>query len=212
MGMSQQTSRERAIELLRMVGIPDGENRMDDYPHHFSGGMRQRVMIAMGLSCNPKILIADEPTTALDVTTQAQLLELMKDMVEQFDASLVIVTHNLGVVARYAQRIYIMYAGRIVEAGTTKDIFANPRHPYTIGLLKCIPRLDEEEGRKLVPIEGLPPNLINMPSACAFIPRCSYKSERCLQGRWPPLTHLGNQHYVGCHIHTEEKTGEPSAE
>jgi peptide/nickel transport system ATP-binding protein len=198
MGLNRSASREKAIELLRDVGIPSAESRIDDYPHHFSGGMRQRVMIAMGLSCNPKILIADEPTTALDVTTQAQLLELMKDMVEQYHASLVIVTHNLGVVARYAQRVYIMYAGRIVEAGTTKDIFANPRHPYTIGLLKCIPRLDEERGRKLVPIVGLPPNLINMQPTCAFSPRCSYKSEKCLKELWPPLTHLGNEHYVGC--------------
>ena len=199
-GMRGEVAREWAIDLLRTVGISSGENRMDAYPHHFSGGMRQRVMIAMGLSCNPKILIADEPTTALDVTTQAQLLELMKDMVEQFQASLVIVTHNLGVVARYAQRIYIMYAGRIVEAGTTKEIFGNPLHPYTIGLLKCIPRLDEEKGRKLVPIEGLPPNLINMPLTCAFAPRCSYRSERCLREPWPPLTHVGGRHYVGCHI------------
>ena len=198
MGLDKSASREKAIDLLRDVGIPSAESRIDDYPHHFSGGMRQRVMIAMGLSCNPKILIADEPTTALDVTTQAQLLELMKEMVEQYHASLVIVTHNLGVVARYAQRIYIMYAGRIVEAGTTKDIFAGPRHPYTIGLLKCIPRLDEERGRKLVPIVGLPPNLINMQPTCAFSPRCSYKSEKCLREPWPPLTHLGNQHYVGC--------------
>lgn len=198
MGLNKSASREKAIEALRDVGIPSAESRIDDYPHHFSGGMRQRVMIAMGLSCNPKILIADEPTTALDVTTQAQLLELMKDMVEQYHASLVIVTHNLGVVARYAQRIYIMYAGRIVEAGTTKDIFAEPRHPYTIGLLKCIPRLDEERGRKLVPIVGLPPNLINMQPTCAFSPRCSYKSEKCLKEPWPPLTHLGNEHYVGC--------------
>ena len=198
LGMNQEAARKRGIELLRLVGIPSAGDRLEDYPHHFSGGMRQRVMIAMGLSCNPKILIADEPTTALDVTTQAQLLEMMKDMVEQFRASLVIVTHNLGVVARYAQRIYIMYAGRIVEAGTTKDIFAKPLHPYTIGLLKCIPRLDEEEGRKLVPIDGLPPNLINMPSTCAFVPRCAYKSERCLQEPWPPLRHMGNQHYVGC--------------
>jgi peptide/nickel transport system ATP-binding protein len=198
MGLNRSDSRDKAIELLRDVGIPSAESRIDDYPHHFSGGMRQRVMIAMGLSCNPKILIADEPTTALDVTTQAQLLELMKDMVEQYHASLVIVTHNLGVVARYAQRIYIMYAGRIVEAGTTKDIFADPRHPYTIGLLKCIPRLDEERGRKLVPIVGLPPNLINMQPTCAFSPRCSYKSEKCLKEPWPPLTHLGNEHYVGC--------------
>ena len=198
MGLNRSDSREKAIELLRDVGIPSPESRIDDYPHHFSGGMRQRVMIAMGLSCNPKILIADEPTTALDVTTQAQLLELMKEMVEQYHASLVIVTHNLGVVARYAQRIHIMYAGRIVEAGTTKDIFADPRHPYTIGLLKCIPRLDEERGRKLVPIVGLPPNLINMQPTCAFSPRCSYKSEKCLKEPWPPLTHLGNEHYVGC--------------
>jgi peptide/nickel transport system ATP-binding protein len=207
MGLSRQDAKDKAIELLRDVGIASPENRVDDYPHHFSGGMRQRVMIAMGLSCNPKILIADEPTTALDVTTQAQLLELMKEMVELHHASLVIVTHNLGVVARYAQRLYIMYAGRIVEAGTTKDIFSNPRHPYTIGLLKCIPRLDEEKGRKLVPIVGLPPNLINMPPTCAFGPRCSHKSARCLEEPWPPLEHLGNQHYVSCLMH-EEKTGE----
>ena len=200
MGMSRDVAREWAIDLLKTVGIPSAEDRIDDYPHHFSGGMRQRVMIAMGLSCNPKILIADEPTTALDVTTQAQLLELMKDMVEKFNATLVIVTHNLGVVARYAQRIYIMYAGRIVESGTTKEIFGNPLHPYTMGLLKCIPRLDQEEGRKLVPIEGLPPNLINMPSTCAFLPRCSFKTERCLRETWPSLTHVSGLHYVGCHL------------
>ncbi len=200
MDMSRSVAKDWAIELLKTVGIPSAENRIDDYPHHFSGGMRQRVMIAMGLSCNPKILIADEPTTALDVTTQAQLLELMKEMVEKFNASLIIVTHNMGVVARYAQRIYIMYAGRIVESGTTKEIFRNPLHPYTIGLLKCIPRLDEEAGRKLVPIEGLPPNLINMPSTCAFLPRCSYKTEKCLHQSWPSLTHVGDQHYVGCHL------------
>ncbi|GAH20420.1 unnamed protein product, partial [marine sediment metagenome] len=208
--MSKKAARERAIELLSMVGIPSAKSRIDDYPHQFSGGMRQRVMIAMALSCNPRILIADEPTTAVDVTTQAQLLELMKDMVERFQASLVIVTHNLGVVARYAQRIYIMYAGRIVEEGTTKDIFGKPRHPYTIGLLKCIPRLDEEEGRKLVPIEGLPPNLINMPPTCAFLPRCSYKVGRCSQEPWPPLKHLHGQHYISCYINTEERTSEPA--
>ena len=203
--MSKKAARGRAIELLGMVGIPDAQNRIDDYPHQFSGGMRQRVMIAMALSCSPKILIADEPTTALDVTTQAQLLELMKDMVERLQTSLVIVTHNLGVVARYAQRIYIMYAGRIVEAGTTKDIFGKPRHPYTIGLLKCIPRLDEEEGRKLVPIKGLPPNLINMPPTCAFLPRCSYKVGRCSKEPWPPLKNLHGQHYVSCYANTEVK-------
>ncbi len=208
--MSKKTSREMAIELLGMVGIPSPEKRIDDYPHQFSGGMRQRVMIAMGISCNPKILIADEPTTALDVTTQAQLLELMKDMVERFHASLVIVTHNLGVVARYAGRIYIMYAGRIVESGRTKDIFANPRHPYTRGLLRCIPRLDEERGRKLVPIEGLPPSLINLRSTCAFTPRCSDRIARCLQEPWPALTHLGNQHYVGCCVSSNVEKCAPS--
>jgi peptide/nickel transport system ATP-binding protein len=205
MKMSDDASRKRAIELMTLVGIPSAADRIDDYPHHFSGGMRQRVMIAMGLSCNPKILIADEPTTALDVTTQAQLLELMKDMVQRFRASLVIVTHNLGVVARYAQRIYIMYAGRIVESGTTKDIFGNPRHPYTIGLLKCIPRLDEEEGRKLVPIEGLPPNLINMPPTCAFLPRCHYRIEKCYKEPWPELTPVNGNHFIRCYADTKEK-------
>src|ERR1039457_7166403 len=150
--MIDSAARKRAIELMTMVGIPGAEHRLDDYPHQFSGVMRQRIMIAIGVSCDPRILIADEPTTALDVTIQAQVLELMKDMVERLDASLVLVTHNLGVVARYAKRIYIMYAGRIVETGTCKDIFANPRHPYTIGLLQSVPRLDEEEGTKLVPI------------------------------------------------------------
>ena len=210
LNMDHQMARERATDLLKLVGIPDAETRIDDYPHQFSGGMRQRVMIALALSCNPRILIADEPTTALDVTTQAQLLELMKDLVERFQASLVIVTHNLGVVARYAQRIYIMYAGRIVESGTTKDIFGDPHHPYTMGLLKCIPRLDEEEGRKLVPIEGLPPNLINMPPTCAFLPRCSYKFERCFQEPWPPLKHLHGQQYVSCY-YVEEKTSGSTA-
>jgi len=208
--MDDATARERAIELLTLVGIPSAASRIDDYPHQFSGGMRQRVMIAMGLSCNPRILIADEPTTALDVTTQAQLLELMKDMVERFRASLVIVTHNLGVVARYAQRIYIMYAGRIVESGTTKEIFGNPLHPYTIGLLKCIPRLDEEEGRKLIPIEGLPPNLIGMPNTCAFLPRCDQKMEICRNQPWPSLTQIESGHYVACYVHSKEKTGEPA--
>ena len=210
MKMNDDAARKRAIELMGLVGIPAADRRIDDYPHQFSGGMRQRVMIAMGLSCNPKILIADEPTTALDVTTQAQLLELMKDMVQRFRASLVIVTHNLGVVARYAQRIYIMYAGRIVESGTTKDIFGKPRHPYTIGLLNCIPRLDEEEGRKLVPIVGLPPNLINMPATCAFLPRCSYKIDRCYKEKWPDLEPVHDNHFIRCYANTEEKTGEPA--
>lgn len=161
-------------------------------------------MVAIGLSCNPKILIADEPTTALDVTTQAQLLELMKVMVNKFNSSLVLVTHNLGVVARYAQRIYIMYAGRIVETGSCKDIFRKPRHPYTIGLLNCVPRIDEEEGRKLVSITGLPPNLIKMPEYCAFLPRCPYAIERCRQEPWPDLELIGNQQYTRCFVNPEE--------
>jgi len=204
--ISASEARKKSIELLKMVGIPAARDRIDDYPHHFSGGMRQRVMIAMGLSCNPKILIADEPTTALDVTTQAVLLALMKNMVERFKASLVIVTHNLGVVARYANRIYIMYAGRVVEAGTTKDIFARPLHPYTIGLLKCVPRLDEERGRKLIPIDGLPPNLVNMPPTCAFLPRCPYSIEKCKNEPWPPLDLVHDRHRVACFVKVEENT------
>ncbi|NIV31032.1 MAG: dipeptide ABC transporter ATP-binding protein [Anaerolineae bacterium] len=199
LGLDGQASREKAIELLGMVGIPAAEERLEDYPHNFSGGMRQRVMIAMALSCNPRLLIADEPTTALDVTIQAQILELMKDMVERFQASLVIVTHNLGVVARYADRIYVMYAGRIVEAGPTKEIFGNPRHPYTMALLKAVPRLDEERGRKLVPIVGLPPNLIQMPPTCAFLPRCPYSLERCAREPWPELAPVGVGHTVACY-------------
>ncbi len=202
--MDNDSARKRAIDLLGMVGIPAAERRIDDYPHNFSGGMRQRVMIAMALSCNPRILIADEPTTALDVTTQAQLLEMMKDMVQRFRASLVIVTHNLGVVARYAKRIYIMYAGRIVESGTTKDIFRTPRHPYTMGLLKSIPRLDEKEGTKLIPIKGLPPNLINMPPTCAFLPRCSWKIDKCSKQPWPELKSVGDNHFIRCYADTKE--------
>jgi oligopeptide/dipeptide ABC transporter ATP-binding protein len=201
--MDVPSAGKRAIELLTLVGIPDAETRIGDYPHQFSGGMRQRVMIAMALSCNPKIVIADEPTTAVDVTTQAQLLELMKEMVARLNTSLVIVTHNLGVVARYAERIYVMYSGRIVESGLSEDIFENPQHPYTIGLLNCVPRLGEtRKKRKLVPIVGLPPNLINMPQHCAFLPRCAYHIERCKQESWPVLRPVGNQHFISCYRNT----------
>jgi oligopeptide/dipeptide ABC transporter ATP-binding protein len=205
--MDVKTARERAIELLRLVGIPEAENRLDSYPHQFSGGMRQRVMIAIALSCNPKILIADEPTTAVDVTTQAQLLELMQEMVDRFNTSLVIVTHNLGVVARYAERIYVMYAGRIVESGLSEDIFLRPLHPYTIGLLKCVPQLGETKSdRELVPISGLPPNLIGMPQQCAFLPRCNFANEKCRLEPWPGLRSAGEQHYVSCYVDTREIT------
>ncbi len=175
LGMSKAEAKSRAAELLELVGIPNSRTRLGDYPHQFSGGMRQRVMIAMALSCNPRLIIADEPTTALDVTTQAQLLELMKGLVQEFDSSLVIVTHNLGVVARYAQTIYIMYAGKIVEGGKCKDIFARPRHPYTIGLLRCVPRIDDRAGRKLEAIQGLPPHLGRLTGRCAFLPRCDVR-------------------------------------
>jgi len=210
MGIRGVAARNRAIVLLRLVGIPAATERLDDYPHHFSGGMRQRVMIAMAIACNPKILIADEPTTSLDVTTQAQLLKVMKEMVQKLGTSLVIVTHNLGLVARYAQRIYVMYAGKIVESGTTKSIFSNPRHPYTIGLLQCIPRLDKEKGKRLVPIEGLPPNLVNMPDKCAFLPRCTRRIQECYQKTWPPLVRIDDEHYYRCYV--EDSTGEHEAE
>ena len=202
--MSKHASRKRAVELLELVGIPDARQRLGSYPHQLSGGMRQRVMIAIALSCNPRLIIADEPTTALDVTTQAQLLELMKNMVDRFNASLVIVTHNLGIVARYANRILVMYAGSIVESGSAKEVFSNPRHPYTIGLLKSVPRLDEPRGRHLASIEGMPPNLANMPDVCAFSYRCTY-SNRCNSSAFPDMRLVGDKHWVRCHMDIERK-------
>ena len=196
--MDDRTTRQRSIELLKMVDIPDAERRVDDYPHQFSGGMRQRVMVAMAVSCNPKLIIADEPTTALDATIQAQLLELMMGVVQRFRAAMVIVTHNLGIVARYAQRINVMYAGRIIESGTVKEIWDNPLHPYTISLLQCVPKL----GRRLAPIEGSPPHLINMPPTCPFLPRCRYRIEECGEKPWAELRHIEGQHHVGCHVDT----------
>jgi peptide/nickel transport system ATP-binding protein len=204
-GVRKNEAQTRAVELLKMVGIPAAESRVNDYPHQFSGGMRQRVMIAMGISCSPRLLIADEPTTALDVTTQEQLLELIKGIVEQFNVSMVLVTHNLGVVARYAQRIYVMYAGRIVESGTTKELFGNPRHPYTMGLLKCLPRLDETGDERLVPIVGMPPNLIDMAETCAFLPRCTYSTDQCLHSPWPELRLINGQHFVRCYAEVFKK-------
>jgi oligopeptide/dipeptide ABC transporter ATP-binding protein len=183
LNMDRVAARERSIELLGLVGIPDGERRLDDYPHQFSGGMRQRVMVAMAVSCNPRLIIADEPTTALDATIQAQLLELMKDIVVRFNTSMVMVTHNLGIVARYAHRINVMYAGRIVESGTVKEIWDNPLHPYTIGLLQCVPKL----GSRLTPIKGFPPHLINMAPTCPFLPRCGFRKGSCETDAWGTL-------------------------
>ncbi len=195
--MSRSQARERASELLATVGIPDPDRRLKDYPHQFSGGMRQRVMIAMALSCNPKLIIADEPTTALDVTIQAQILELMQALAKGFGTALVIITHNLGVVARYANRVVVMYAGKIIESGTAHDIYQSPRHPYTLGLLTSVPRLDGVRSDRLQAIEGLPPDLIDLPEGCSFAARCRFKYERCVQ-ETPPLTPVLDAHASRC--------------
>ncbi|MDO8751106.1 MAG: ABC transporter ATP-binding protein [Dehalococcoidia bacterium] len=197
MGMDKQAAIKRALELIQLVGIPDAERRIKQYPHQFSGGMRQRVMIAMALSCNPKLIFADEPTTALDVTIQAQILELMQSLCKQFGTALVIITHNLGVVARYANRVNVMYAGKIIERGTARDIYTRPRHPYTLGLLHSVPRLDEPRRVKLDPIQGQPPDLINLPSGCSFRPRCRFAVERCAV-EFPPLREVEGGHLSAC--------------
>jgi len=186
LGLTPTESRRRSAELLGMVGISDPERRLSQYPHQFSGGMRQRMMIAMALACNPSLILADEPTTALDVTIQAQILELMKDLSRRYGVAMLIITHNLGVVARYADRVNVMYAGRIIERGTARELYANPRHPYTLGLLRSVPRLDEPRRARLDPIEGQPPDLMRLPSGCAFTPRCAFSVERC-RVEIPPL-------------------------
>jgi len=198
--LDHRSAWKRAVELLEMVGIPDAERRLHDYPHQFSGGMRQRVMIAMALSCNPRLLIADEPTTALDVTIQAQILELIKKLSTQLGTAVILITHNLGVVARYADRVNVMYAGRIVEQGTSRDIYKDPRHPYTLGLLASVPRLDEARKERLDPIEGMPPDLVNLPPGCYFRPRCRYAVQRC-EEEYPPLQAVGgNGHRSACWV------------
>lgn len=196
-GFDKKGAREEAIRLLRMVGIPDAERRIDDFPHQFSGGMRQRVMIAMALSCNPKLLIADEPTTAVDVTIQAQLLEVVKELTSRLGTAVILITHNLGVVARHVNRMAVMYAGRIVEQGPAAEVYANPRHPYTVGLLASVPRLDKPRKERLIPIDGQPPNLISLPPGCSFEPRCSYRMEICSKER-PELRPVGDSHFTAC--------------
>jgi peptide/nickel transport system ATP-binding protein len=181
MKMTDAQAKARALELLQLVGITDGARRLEQYPHHLSGGMRQRVMIAIGLACNPKLIIADEPTTALDVTIQAQILELMKDLSRRLGIALIVITHNLGIVARYADRVNVMYAARIIEQGSADDIFLEPAHPYAIGLMRSIPRLDLPRGTKLETIEGLPPDLRAPPAGCRFAPRCPYRLDACVQ-------------------------------
>jgi len=189
--MDRSESRKRTIELLDLVNIPSAKKRLDDYPHQFSGGMRQRVMIAMALSCNPKMILADEPTTALDVTIQAQILDLLKNLAREFRTAFILITHDLGVVAGMTQRIHVMYAGKIVEKADTGELFANPKMPYTWGLLRSIPRLDEHRKAKLLPIEGLPPDLIAPPPGCRFEPRCQYRRDVCRE-KEPELKHIPN--------------------
>ena len=199
--MTKAQARERAVELLKKVGIPDPESRLNAYPHQFSGGMRQRIVIAMALSCNPKLLIADEATTALDVTTQAQILDLMQDIVKESNTAMVLVTHNLSIVARYAQRVYVMYAGEIVEHGTTEEIFKNPNHPYTIGLMNAVPGLNDQKDRKLIPITGFVTNLVNRKDECAFMNRCPYATKECASGTTPRLKAVPGEddHFAACH-------------
>ena len=197
LGMTPSQSRARAIELLSLVGVADPERRLAQYPHQFSGGMRQRMMIAMALSCGPPLVLADEPTTALDVTIQAQILELMKDLSRRLGAAMLIITHNLGVVARYADRVNVMYAGRIVERGTARQIYADPRHPYTRGLLRSVPRLDEPRRAKLEPVPGQPPDLTRLPRGCSFAPRCAHAIDRC-RDEAPSLESLTPGHLAAC--------------
>jgi oligopeptide transport system ATP-binding protein len=198
-GMNKSEARQKTIELLELVGIPSAHTRVDDYPHQFSGGMRQRVMIAMALSCDPKVLLADEPTTALDVTIQAQILDILKRLRRELGMAVILITHDLGVVAGLADKINVMYAGYIVESAAADELFKNPRHPYTLGLLRSIPRIDEPRREKLVPIEGLPPDLIDAPPGCPFQPRCPYAIDRCVDEN-PSLEPVSRGHTIACWV------------
>jgi oligopeptide transport system ATP-binding protein len=205
-GMNRQQARVRAAELLELVGIPRAKERLGDYPHQFSGGMRQRVMIAMALSCSPQILIADEPTTALDVTIQAQIIELAKRLRDDLGMAIIWITHDLGVIAGLADRVLVMYGGLIIEEAPVKELYANPRHPYTIGLIGSLPRVDEKEHTRLASIDGLPPVLYQMPASCPFAPRCTHAVEHCWAEN-PPLEPVGTdkEHRIACWV--DVKTG-----
>jgi oligopeptide/dipeptide ABC transporter ATP-binding protein len=196
-GVSRKEAEARTVALLEQVGIPEARRRARDYPHQFSGGMRQRAMIAMALACEPKVLIADEPTTALDVTIQAQILDLLRGLVAERDTALILITHDLGVVAGMCERVYVMYGGMVMETGDAEDVFRSPRHPYTLGLLQSVPRLDTPRGRKLQPIVGAPRDMLRPPAACPFAPRCSYEVEQSRR-EIPPLVEVERGHFVAC--------------
>ncbi len=201
---SKEQARERAKELLELVGINEPDKRLKQYPHELSGGMRQRVMIAIALACEPKLLIADEPTTALDVTIQAQILELMMDLKKKLGMAIIMITHDLGVVASMCDRIAVMYAGKVIEYGTADDIFYNPNHQYTKGLIRSIPRIDAKEHERLIPIEGTPVDMLNPPKGCPFAPRCEECMKICLR-EMPPVTDLGDVHYTQCWLIQKEE-------
>jgi len=209
LGMDKKQAKARTIELLELVGIPLAADRVDNYPHQFSGGMRQRAMIAMGLSCNPQLLIADEPTTALDVTIQAQIVDLVKRLKNEIGMAIIWITHDLGVVAGIADRVLVMYAGYIVEEAPVKELYQNPRHPYTLGLLGSLPRLDADRPTKLKSIEGLPPDLIDFPPGCPFYARCNYRIDKCLEAM-PPLETVGVGHKKACYV--DVTTAQPTTE
>ena len=209
LGMDKKQARTRTIELLSLVGIPLADQRVDNYPHQFSGGMRQRAMIAMGLSCNPQLLIADEPTTALDVTIQAQIIDLVKRLRDEIGMAIIWITHDLGVVAGMVDRVIVMYAGRIVEEAPVRDLYQDPRHPYTIGLLKSLPRLDEDRPEELKSIEGLPPDLVNYPQGCPFYARCNYRIDKCTTAP-PPLEAIRPGHRAACYV--DVTTAQPTTE
>jgi peptide/nickel transport system ATP-binding protein len=205
--VTKAVARKHAIDMLERVGIPNPKSRVDDYPHQFSGGMRQRAMIAMALSCDPELLIADEPTTALDVTVQAQILDLIRDLQQEFNSAVILITHDLGVVAELADDIMVMYAGRAVEYSTASDIFNAPQHPYTWGLLGSMPRLDRERTERLLPIKGTPPSLINVPDGCPFNPRCSYVelTGGASMTERPEFRDIGGGHQIACHLSAQDR-------
>ena len=207
-GMSKKEAWQKGIEALEAVGIPEPKLRMKNYPFELSGGMRQRVMIAVAVACNSDLIIADEPTTALDVTTQAQVMDLLQDLVTEKGKSLIIITHNLGLVTRNAERVYVMYAGKIIESGTTEQILCNPAHPYTIGLLNSVPKLEDDKNEELEPIPGMPPVLSNLKEGCAFMPRCKYACDKCRNMPYPPVREVEEGHVTACYVDVQHPESE----